>query len=146
MADRKYTHGLSVRTECGTTVVNIGDMEIWDGADLSLLRDTLSTLIHRDRCRAVGIDMAAVKFVPSGYFGMLFDWFEQGVAVRVLAPQPRVQNMLWFRRFFDWERDECFRLRDSAPFSEQQADEWSLVKPWQSSEDGDRDMAVARMH
>jgi hypothetical protein len=111
MAERKYTHGLSTRDEQGVTVVDIGDMEIWDGADLSLLRDTLAILIQRERCKAIAVDMATVKFVPSGFFGMLFDWFEQGVSVRLIAPQPRVMNMLWFKRFFIWEKDNRYRHR-----------------------------------
>jgi hypothetical protein len=115
-------------------------MEIWDGADLSLLRDTLATLIQRDRCRSVGVDMANVKFVPSGFFGMLFDWFEQGISVRLFAPQERVQNMLWFRRFFDWERDDTYRLKDSAPIVEQDEETWS--SDWRRTPDTDPDFVA----
>lgn len=142
MAERKYTHGLSTRQEHGSTVVDIGDMEIWDGADLSLLRDTLTVLIQRERCRSVGIDMRTVKFVPSGFFGMLFDWFEQGIAVRVFDPQPRVQNMLWFRRFFTWESGDCYRLKDSAPAAER--DELQLSREWSDTQDSDPGLTIAR--
>jgi hypothetical protein len=144
MAERKYTHGLSTRKEHGVTVVDIGDMEIWDGADLSLLRDTLASLIQRDRCRAIGVDMRTVKFVPSGFFGMLFDWFEQGVTVRVYGPQERVQNMLWFRRFFAWEREACYRLKDSAAVVEQDLQEISNGHDWSDSQGSDPGLAVAR--
>lgn len=141
MAERKYTHGLSVRKEQRTTIVKIGDMEIWDGADLSLLRDALATLVQRDRCRSIGVDMANVKFVPSGFFGMLFDWFEQGISVYVFAPQPRVQNMLWFRLFFEEDRDDRYRLKDSAPVAEQEADAWH--REWEQEDRSDRDVVVA---
>src|SRR5690606_34762558 len=55
----------------GVTVLDLGDMDIWDGADLSLLRDTLTELIQEDGCRDIGVRMHQVKYVPSGFFGML---------------------------------------------------------------------------
>jgi hypothetical protein len=143
MAERKYTHGLSTRDDQGVTVVDIGNMEIWDGADLSLLRDTLAVLIQRERCKAIAVDMATVKFVPSGFFGMLFDWFEQGISVRLFAPQPRVMNMLWFKRFFIWEKDDRYRLKDSAPVTEREADEWSRSEERSKAGESDPGLAVA---
>jgi len=143
MAERKYTHGLSTRDDQGVTVVDIGDMEIWDGADLSLLRDTLAVLIQRERCKSIAVDMATVKFVPSGFFGMLFDWFEQGVSVRLISPQPRVMNMLWFKRFFIWEKDNRYRLKDSAPVTEREADEWSRSEERSKAGESDPGLAVA---
>ena len=143
MAERKYTHGLSTRDEQGVTVVDIGNMEIWDGADLSLLRDTLAVLIQRERCKSIAVDMATVKFVPSGFFGMLFDWFEQGISVRLFAPQPRVMNMLWFKRFFIWEKDNRYRLKDSAPVTEREADEWSRSEERSKAGESDPGLTVA---
>jgi hypothetical protein len=112
MAERKNTHGLNLSSICGVTVVDIGDMEIWDGADLSLVRDTLAVLIDRRRRRNVGVQMRHVKYVPSGFFGMLYDWFESGVSVYLVEPQERVENMLWFQRFFTQERPGLWRLED----------------------------------
>ncbi|REJ72830.1 MAG: hypothetical protein DWQ34_10390 [Planctomycetota bacterium] len=100
MAERKNTHGLSLTTHSNRTIVDIGDMEIWDGADLSLIRDTLTRLIEKERRKSVAIQMRSVKYVPSGFFGMLYDYFEQGVSIRLIRPQPRIANMLWFKRFF----------------------------------------------
>jgi hypothetical protein len=91
-------------------VLDMGDIEIWDGADLALLRETLIHLIEREERKFVGVDMRYVKYVPSGFFGMLYDWHEKGVAVRLYAPQPRVKNMLWFRQFFDRVEEETFTL------------------------------------
>ena len=105
MAERKNTHGLSLTRSSNGTIVDIGDMEIWDGADLSLIRDTLSRLIEKERRKSVAIQMKAVTYVPSGFFGMLYDYFEQGVSIRLIEPQPRIANMLWFRRFFESEHD-----------------------------------------
>ena len=46
MAERKNTHGLRLSRRREVMIVDIGDMEIWDGADLSLIRDTLNRLIE----------------------------------------------------------------------------------------------------
>ena len=98
----------------GTTVLHIGDMEIWDGADMALLRETLTRVIKKDRARFVGVDMTYVKYIPSGFFGMLFDWHDQGTRIRLFSPQPNVQRMLWFRQFFQKQDDVCFELKPNA--------------------------------
>lgn len=110
MAERKYTHGLDIRVENGLHVIDIGDMEIWDGADLSLIRDTLFRMILQDGVDAFAVDMHAVQYVPSGFFGMLFDWLDRGVEVRLLNPRERVREMLWFRKFFTCEGAAVYRL------------------------------------
>lgn len=113
MAERKNTHGLRLSRRRDVMIVDIGDMEIWDGADLSLIRDTLNQLILKQRRKAIGIQMRAVKYVPSGFFGMLYDWFEQGISVRLFSPQPRVANMLWFQRFFEADGRNGYVLREN---------------------------------
>lgn len=122
MAERKNTHGLTLKRQHAATVIDIGDMEIWDGADLSLIRDTLTRLISKERRKSIAIQMRTVKYVPSGFFGMLYDWWEQGIEVRLLSPQPRVARMLWFQRFFELERDGCYvlceDLHSAADFAE----------------------------
>lgn len=123
MAERKYTHGLRVYSLRGWQIIDIGDMEIWDGADLSLLRDALVVLIKREKHSGIGVDMRTVKYVPSGFFGMLYDWYEAGIGVRLLAPQERVMNMLWFRQFFRPIGDDVYELNDqgvTAPVATEQ--------------------------
>jgi hypothetical protein len=95
----------------GVTVLNLGPVEIWDGADLALLRDTFTRLIQRERRRRIGVDMSTVQYVPSGFFGMLFDWHERGIAMHLYAPRPRVSNMLWFRQFFDHVTNGTYLLQ-----------------------------------
>ena len=56
--------------------------------------------------------MQYVKHVPSGFFGMLFDWFESGIEVRLYQPTERVANMVWFRQFFLLEEGQCHILHD----------------------------------
>lgn len=83
----------------GYHVLDLGRIDIWDGADLSLLRESLSLLITTEGRTAVGVDLSHVKYIPSGFFGMLYDWQEQGVDVRLYNPQPNVAAMIWFRQF-----------------------------------------------
>jgi anti-anti-sigma regulatory factor len=102
------------------TVLHLGEMEIWDGADMALLRETLTHLIEKDRRRAIGIDMTYVKYIPGGFFGMLFDWHEKGVSIHLYTPQPNVRRMLWFDRFFEPRSEFEYELRP------ERADEFPL--------------------
>lgn len=104
-------------------LLHVGDMDIWDGADLALLREGLFKLIEKDGCRSIAIDMRYVKYIPSGFFGMLFDWQEKrGVRFQLTPPQPNVQRMLWFQRFFALNSAGRFELHpDSTPALEEVA-------------------------
>ncbi len=112
MSSRKRQR-LTVRTEEDFAIVSLDDMEIWDGADLALIRETLTNLIERDEFRAIGVDLSAVKYIPSGFFGMLFEWHEQGLKVRLYYPQRNVEQMLWFRMFFNRCDEGAYRLNDA---------------------------------
>lgn len=103
--DRMHLHDRN-----GVTVLEMREIEIWDGADLSLLRDTLTELFENDDCRALGVDMKFVKYIPSGFFGMMFDWYEKGAEIFLYSPLPHVQNMLWFRQFFCLLENGCHKL------------------------------------
>ncbi|QDT64157.1 STAS domain-containing protein [Calycomorphotria hydatis] len=94
----------------GVAKLDLGEMDIWDGADLALIRDTLIRLITREKKRAIAVDMTHVKYIPSGFFGMLFDWKERGVKVFLLNPQERIQEMLWFQHFVQHVEDDTFRI------------------------------------
>ena len=61
MAERKYIHGLTLRQDDKAVILDIGQMEIWDGADLSLIRDTLISMIRGDGQQSIGINMQFVK-------------------------------------------------------------------------------------
>lgn len=93
------------------TVLDLGSMEIWDGTDMALLRESLTRLIKAEKHRSIGIDMRHVKYIPSGFFGMLFDWYETGVQIRLYGPQPNVRKMLWFSRFFKAVAEDCHELK-----------------------------------
>ena len=74
----------------GTHLLHLGEIEIWDGADLALLREGLALLIEKDNCRSIAVDMQFVKYIPSGFFGMLFDWYERRSVAFTLTPPQRV--------------------------------------------------------
>ncbi len=114
MASKKF---LQLVSDENFTVLNLGDMEIWDGADMALLRESLTRLIKAEKHRRIGIDMSHVKYIPSGFFGMLFDWYETGVQIRLYAPQPNVRLMLWFNQFFEAVDQDCFALAPKPPES-----------------------------
>ena len=97
MADR--FDRIEIEDRDGCAVMDLGAIDIWDGADLSLLRETLSLLITARGRDSVGVDLGHVKYIPSGFFGMLYDWREKGVEVRLFDPQPNVAAMMWFRQF-----------------------------------------------
>ena len=85
----------------GLHLLQLGEMEIWDGADLSLLREAILQLIDDAGCKAIAIEMRYVKFIPGGFFGMLYDRQEKcSTRFYLTSPQPNVQRMLWFRQFF----------------------------------------------
>lgn len=135
MAERKYTHGLKLTEDGRTTVISIGTMEIWDGADLSLLRDTLFEIVGRQGCDSFAVDMQDVLYVPSGFFGMLYDWLERGVEVKLYNPRARVKNMLWFRKFFTPEATGKYRLHTGAAVNEDACEElWPGLAPAQVHE------------
>jgi len=111
MSSRKKQR-LTVRIEEDLAIVALEDMEIWDGADLALLREALTNLIENDGFRAIGVDLSTVKYIPSGFFGMLFEWYEQGLQIRLYFPQQNVAQMLWFRMFFTSDDAGTYQLCD----------------------------------
>lgn len=110
----------------GAKVIDLGTMEIWDGADLALLRETLTLLVERQRRHSIGVNMAYVKYIPSGFFGLLFDWREKGVRVQLFNPQPHVKRMLWFQQFMQPIAKGCYLLL-SEPKQPYQA---GMTPPW----------------
>lgn len=133
MAPRKNTERIEIYETNNSVVLDMGPIEIWDGADLSLIRDMLVRVIDDQGAQHVAVDMTFVKYVPSGFFGMLFDWFEKGVTIHLLTPQSNVQNMLWFQRFFDEVDEGEFQLHQGPeqPFTaDAEAEEEVAIDEW----------------
>ncbi|MCH2200371.1 MAG: STAS domain-containing protein [Fuerstiella sp.] len=136
----KKRQRLNIRTDDNTAVVGLDHIEIWDGADLALLREVLSELIENDGFRSVGVDLASVKYIPSGFFGMLFEWYETGIEIQLHSPQPNVEQMLWFRMFFADRPDGHFQLsdekvRDHTPNQQVEYHKREFMDETQSGED-----------
>ncbi|NQV23485.1 MAG: hypothetical protein HQ518_03865 [Rhodopirellula sp.] len=131
---RKKRSSIDVRD--GFHVVVMGEMEIWDGADLALLRETLARLAETEKRQAIGVDLRFVKYIPSGFFGMLYDYTDRGIAVRLYTPQPHIANMLWFREFFEPAGDGAFNLVVKAQTTHSARSAMAAGKaPWSDTED-----------
>jgi anti-anti-sigma factor len=112
MAAQRHFKRMVIDVQDELLLLHLGEMDIWDGADLALLREGLFKLIEQENCRSIAIDMQFVKYIPSGFFGMLFDWQEKrGVNFALTAPQPNVQRMLWFQRFFHLNSAGMYELQ-----------------------------------
>ena len=125
----------------GAKVIDLGTMEIWDGADLALLRDTLTKLIDHERHHSIGVNMASVKYIPSGFFGLLFDWREKGIRIQLFNPQPHVQRMLWFQQFLEPITEGCFLLlsEPKQPYQAGLTPAWATTRPAWSDREEDED-------
>jgi hypothetical protein len=132
MSDRRRKR-LLLTNHGSTTVIGVGEMDIWDGADLALIRDTLHELIEEQGLRDVGIEMKSVKYVPSGFFGMLSEWNDLGVRITLHFVQPIVQRMLWFRHFFLEIDANCYQLQ-SEPVIELQEENFLDDEPCESAD------------
>ena len=134
---QKKRHSIDIRD--GYHVVVMGDIEIWDGADLALLRETLAKLVDVEKRKKMGVDLGSVKYIPSGFFGMLYDYTERGVQVRVYDALPHVQNMLWFREFFELtdssDGREIFQLCLRAQTSLSVGEPGATKAPWATDEE-----------
>jgi hypothetical protein len=113
----------------GVPVLGLEEMDIWDGTDLSLIRDRLIRMINSENCRSVGIDLQMVQYVPTGFFGMLYAWHQFGVAIRLYRPHDRIQEMLWFRHFFGLEKDGSFLLANKPPLDFIEDSELDVFEP-----------------
>ncbi len=111
MMNSKKRQRLKIDADGKSAVVGLDDIEIWDGADLALLREVLGELIERDSYRRIGVNLHSVKYIPSGFFGMLYDLYEKGIAVTLYSPQPNVASMLWFKQFCQHTEDGRFLLK-----------------------------------
>lgn len=84
--------------DCHVVKLNPGD--IWENAELISIRDTFVFLFQNMGVTSLGVDLKGVKHLPSGFFGLLHDWYDRGAGVRLYAPGREITGMLWFRQFF----------------------------------------------
>ncbi len=101
---------ITVQVQDDMVIVAIGKQGIWDGSDLSRLRQALLSQVDGEKCHTIGLDMTYVKHLGTGFFGQLCHWHEKGFAIRLYSPQSCVRQMHWFRMFFELLSDDCFVL------------------------------------
>jgi hypothetical protein len=114
MMNRKKRQRLNLITDGQLAIIALDNIEIWDGADLALIREVLTDLIEREQYHSIAVNLKTVKYIPSGFFGMLYDWYENGINIQLHSPQPNVEQMLWFRMFFRPQNAGTFFLNDEA--------------------------------
>ena len=71
-------------------------MEILEHSESCLIRDWIDTQpkdIH------VTIDLDGVNHLPSGFFGMIYSYYETGVRFAFINLSDRLRNFLWIKRF-----------------------------------------------
>lgn len=107
---------LTITQEDGITFISLGAMEIWDGADLALIRDTLIEQVQDYGRSELAVDMATVKYIPSGFFGMLSEWKDRGVCISIRGVQENVAQMVWFQQFFLETVPGIYRLQGEPLF------------------------------
>jgi len=132
---RKKRQRISLHEDNGTVTLDMGPIEIWDGADLALLRETVSRLTEQEDKKSLCFAISHVKYVPSGFFGMLLDSYDRGIQIRLLSPTHYVTGMLWFQRFFakaaEASTQDCYQLH-SGPEENIPHDQ---PLPWATEED-----------
>lgn len=94
-------------------IINIGNMEIWNSGTLARVRISMRRLADAGQAR-FGIDMQTVKHIPCGFFGLLYDYYDQDISVVLCQPQPIITNMLWFRTFLRPISDNHYEFYDDA--------------------------------
>ncbi len=109
---RKKRQRIQLLERTGTVILDMGPIEIWDGADLALLRETVTRLVHGEQRKSLTFQMQYVKYVPSGFFGMLLDCYDRGVQIQLASPNSHVTRMLWFQQFFTPSGSCYFQLHD----------------------------------
>ena len=93
----------------GVAVVSLGEANVWDYGDLVRLRQAVSQLISQGH-RRIGVELAHVGCLPSGFMNMLCEWQELGMDVYLFGAQPNVRRMLWFRRFTEPVGNDAVRI------------------------------------
>lgn len=92
----KHSHPrIAASDRFGVPVLSVAHDRPWDAGDLTLLVGAVDRLAARHS--AVGISLAGVHRLPTGFWERLCRWRERGLEVLLFDPGPEVRTMLWFR-------------------------------------------------
>lgn len=101
----------------GIALIRLGPANIWDAGDLTRLREAAGHVFDRGE-RRLGIDLAHVGVLPSGFLHMLCTWQERGAEVYLFAPRPNVRAMFWFEKFAEPAGEDVWRMACVPPEEE----------------------------
>jgi len=76
------------------TVLGFGGQGIVDQIDLGQCRTELLELLEQHGCRVLGLDLTGVRYVPSGFLGLLASFRRQGIDVHLYNPSEDVREVL----------------------------------------------------
>lgn len=69
-----------------------------DGSDMSQLRDTLSAEVNGSDVKTIALDILGVEALPSGFFGLLCNWYDLGYRIILAHPSDSVMGYEWMIR------------------------------------------------
>lgn len=89
------------------TVLGFGGQEILDQIDLAQCRQELLELLEQYGCRVLGFDLTGVRYVPSGFLGLLASFRRLGIEVHLYNPSDDVREVLQVTKL-----DSIFELHE----------------------------------
>ncbi len=87
----------NVRVSGRRVFVDYRGVEILDHSDVVNLGHLLRRKIASGA--TVRVDVASVRSLPSGFFGVLLDGVEMGFRVRLLNATPEIQSLIGYQKF-----------------------------------------------
>jgi len=91
-------------------LLTLNEAQIWTASDLCQLRAVVEQRLTTGE-DSVCIDLSRVTHLPSGFFGLLCHFRDQGINVSLYETRQSVCDLIWFQRFFrrGAGNSHCFR-------------------------------------
>jgi len=91
-------------------LLTLNEAQIWTASDLCQLRAVVEQRLTTGE-DSVCIDLSRVTHLPSGFFGLLCHFRDQGINVSLYETRQSVCDLIWFQRFFQRGagNSHCFR-------------------------------------
>ena len=89
------------------SVLGFGGEEILDQIDLGECRTEILELLEQHNCRVLGFDLTGVRYVPSGFLGLLASFRRLGIEVHLYNPSDDVREVLQITKL-----DAIFELHE----------------------------------
>ena len=91
-------------------LLTLNESQIWTATDLYQLREAVHQRLTTGE-ESVCIDLSRVRHLPSGFFGLLCSFHDQGINVSLYETRQSICDLIWFQRFFQRSagNSHCFR-------------------------------------